>query len=77
MVGVQPSQPFLGTTLWADTSRQPVRDARGVIWLKNEMCYKDWSSYPGNDLWAGDGKALFWQRWAWGCPCLLVACKVS
>lgn len=45
MVGMEPSQPFLGTTLGADISRQPVRDVRGVFRLKNEMCYMDWSSY--------------------------------
>lgn len=37
---------------------------RAVIWLTSEVCDRDWSSYPGNSLWAGDGKALLRQRWA-------------
>lgn len=25
-------------------------EIRGVIWLKNGVCYRDWSSYPGKGL---------------------------
>lgn len=74
MVGVEPSQPFLVTTLGADISRQPVRDVRGVFRLKNEMCYTDWSSYPAIICGLVMG---FGRGGAWGCPCLQAACKVG